>query len=39
VPAPVAFGGFPAHYYASANSRFASMLNLAEPLPADKLHH
>ena len=34
IPAPVAFGGFPAHYYASAGHWFVPALKETPPLPA-----
>ena len=37
MPAPVALEGFPAHYFASAANRFATMLNPTEPVPASTM--
>lgn len=34
LPAPVAIGGFPAHYYASAGHWFAPFLKATQPLPS-----
>lgn len=34
LPAPVAIGGFPAHYYASAGHWFAPVLKTSPPLPS-----
>lgn len=37
LPAPVTLGGFPAHYFASANSRFAPLLKESPRLSADEM--
>jgi hypothetical protein len=37
MPAPVALEGFPAHYFASADNRFAPVLKRSPPLSADEM--